>query len=102
MLWLAAAREGLDDDHAATAAGTWTRHHARLIRRGGRRRFGLFRGGWNCKQLARERRVGGTVELRIEHVASGWPSIAMVFWVTVARSPMSERKLWTGNPSSVR
>jgi hypothetical protein len=28
MLWLTAAREGLDDDHAATAAGTWTQQHA--------------------------------------------------------------------------
>jgi hypothetical protein len=27
---LAAAREGLDDDHAAAAAATWTRQHAGL------------------------------------------------------------------------
>jgi len=31
MLWLTAAREGLDDDHAATAAGTWTQQHAGFV-----------------------------------------------------------------------
>jgi hypothetical protein len=31
VLWLAAAREGLDDDQAATAAGAWTRQYALLV-----------------------------------------------------------------------
>ena len=31
MLWLTAACEGLDDDHAATAAGTWTQQHAGFV-----------------------------------------------------------------------
>src|SRR5258708_11756253 len=35
MLWLAAAREGLDDDHAAAAAWAWLRQHARLLGFGG-------------------------------------------------------------------
>ena len=35
MLWLAAAREGLDDDHAAAAARAWLRQHARLLGFGG-------------------------------------------------------------------
>jgi hypothetical protein len=34
-------------------------------------------------------------------VASGEPTIAMVLQLTVARSPSSERKLWTRSPSSV-
>src|SRR3954447_12441386 len=31
MLWLTAACEGLDDDHAATAAGTWTQQRAGFV-----------------------------------------------------------------------
>jgi hypothetical protein len=39
---LAAAREGLDDDHAAAAAATWTRQHAEFVGGCGRGRFGLW------------------------------------------------------------
>jgi len=59
VLWFASAREGLDDDHAATAAGAWTRQHALLI--GCIGRFGVFRGGRHAEQLASARDVGGTI-----------------------------------------
>ena len=60
MLRLAVAREGLDDDHAATAAWTWTRQHAGFIDRcfGC---LGLFLGRRHGEQLAGVRDVGGTV-----------------------------------------
>src|SRR4029453_13297718 len=48
-----------DDDHAATAARTWTRQQALLIR-GGLRRFRLFRGR-SGEQLASVGDIGGTV-----------------------------------------
>ena len=57
---MAAAREGLDDDHAPAAARTWTRQHALLIR-GGLRRFRLFRERGSGEQLASVGDVGGTV-----------------------------------------
>src|SRR6185295_13078250 len=58
MLWLAAAREGLDDDHAAAAARAWLRQHAQLLRFGGA--VGLVRrhAGRPGEQLAGARDVG--------------------------------------------
>ena len=52
MLRLAAARESLDDDHAATAARTWTRQHAGFVDccLG---RFGFFGARRHGEQLAR-------------------------------------------------
>ena len=60
MLRLAAARESLDDDHAATAARTWTRQHAGFVDRcfG---RFGFFGARWHGEQLARVLDVCGSV-----------------------------------------
>ena len=50
MLWLAAAREGLDDNHASAAARTWTRQHAGFVARcfG---RLGLIWARWRGEQL---------------------------------------------------
>jgi hypothetical protein len=48
---LAAACEGLDDDHAAAAAATRTRQHAGFVGGCGRGRLGLFRPGRHCKLL---------------------------------------------------
>src|SRR6185503_812814 len=58
MLWLAAAREGLDDDHAAAAARAWLRQHAQLLRFGGA--VGLVRrhAGRPGEQFAGARDVG--------------------------------------------
>jgi hypothetical protein len=88
---LAAAREGLDDDHAAAAAATWTRQHTGVRRQLRSRTFGLFRPGRHGEQLARPRDVGGAmavgeqsivadaVQTLGEHVrqkkprATGWP-----------------------------
>jgi hypothetical protein len=47
MLWLAAAREGLDDNHAAGAARAWLRQHARLLGFGGA--VGLVRRHEDCR-----------------------------------------------------
>ncbi len=55
MRRLAAACEGLDDDHAATAAGTATRRHVWLIGRCGFGRFGHFRARRHGEQLPRPR-----------------------------------------------
>src|SRR5258705_2760510 len=58
MLWLAAAREGLDDDHAAAATRAWLRQHARLLGFGGA--VGLVRrhAGRHGEQFAGARDVG--------------------------------------------
>jgi hypothetical protein len=61
VLRLTAAREGFDDDHAATAAGARTWQHARFVERCGPARLGLFGAGRHGEQLARLRDVGGTV-----------------------------------------
>jgi hypothetical protein len=53
VLRLAATREGLDDDHSATAAGTWTRQHARLVNHCG---LGYLRGLAIERQAARGHR----------------------------------------------
>ena len=58
MLGLAAAREGLDDDHAAATARAWPRQDARLVERGFGR-LGLFCGRRHGEQLARVRNVFG-------------------------------------------
>ena len=60
ILGLAAAREGLDDDHAATAARTWTRQHAGFVDRcfG---RLGLFWSRRHGEQLASVRNVCGAI-----------------------------------------
>src|SRR5258707_8499945 len=61
VLRLAAAREGLDDDHAATAAGARTWQYARFVERCGLGRVGLFGAGRHGEQLECLRDVGGTV-----------------------------------------
>ena len=77
MLGLAPARESLDDDHAATAAGTWTRQHALLVGCSRLRWLGLFRGGWSGEQLARSRDVGGTIAAGKQPVA---PNAMKALW----------------------
>jgi hypothetical protein len=60
VLWLTAAREGLDDDHAAAAARARTRQHAGSVERF----FGRLYFFWarrHSEQLASVRDVGGTV-----------------------------------------
>src|SRR3990172_7008166 len=61
VLWLTTARKSLDDDHAATAAGTWPRQHTRLIRHGGGFRFGLGYAGGHGEQFAGAGHVCGAV-----------------------------------------
>ena len=58
MLRLAAAREGLDDEHAAAAAWAWPRQHARFVECcfG---HLGLFCGRRHGEQLAHVRNVFG-------------------------------------------
>ena len=60
MLRLAAALEGLDDDHAAAAARAWLRQYARLVDCcfG---RVGLFWARRHGEQLASVRNVRGSV-----------------------------------------
>ena len=69
MLWLAAARESLDDDHAATAARTWTRQHAGFVDRcfG---RVGFFWARRHGKQLARVRDVCSSVGVTEQPIMS--------------------------------
>ena len=63
MPWLAATREGLDDDHAATAARARLRQHARLLGFGGA--VGLVRrhAGRHSEQLAGAGDVGRAVAI---------------------------------------
>jgi hypothetical protein len=60
VLRLAATREGLDDNHAAAAARTWTRQHAGLVERGCRC-LGCYWARRHGEQLARVRHAGGAV-----------------------------------------
>jgi hypothetical protein len=60
---LAAACEGLDDDHAAAAAATRTRQHVGLIGGRGLGRLSLFQAGWHGEQLARPCDVGGAIAI---------------------------------------
>ncbi len=69
MLWLAAARESLDDDHAAAAARTWTRQHARLVDCGVGC-VGLFWARRHGKQLARVRDVCSSVGVTEQPIMS--------------------------------
>jgi hypothetical protein len=66
---LAAARESLDDDHAAAAARAWTRQHAGLFERGFGR-LGLFWGRRQGEQLARVRNVSGSVAVGEQPIVS--------------------------------
>src|SRR5271154_3012264 len=59
MLGLAAAREGLDDEHACAAAGARTRQHARLVGRRGLGCVGRFGTDRDGEQFARPGDVGG-------------------------------------------
>jgi len=62
MLWLAAALESLDDDHATAAAGAWPRQHAGFVDPGfGRVEFVWLR--WHGEQLAGARNIDGTVAI---------------------------------------
>src|SRR6266404_7306483 len=61
VVGLAAPREGLDDDHAATAAATRTRHRAGFVGGCGRGGPGRFRAGRHGEQLARPCEVGGAI-----------------------------------------
>src|SRR5215472_8237793 len=63
VLWLVAAREGLDDEHAATAARARRCQHPQLISLGGSVRLWLCHAGWHGKQLARPRDVGGAIAI---------------------------------------
>ena len=69
MLRLAAAREGLDDDHAAAAARAWARQHAGLVGRGFGR-FGFVRMSRHGEQLARVRNVFGAVAVGEQPIVS--------------------------------
>jgi hypothetical protein len=70
MFRLAAACEGLDDDHAAAAASTWTRQHAGFV--GGCRlgRLGRFRAGRDGEQLARSCDVGDAIAVGEQSVVA--------------------------------
>ena len=59
---LAAAREGLDDDHAAAAAAAGPRQHAGFVGGRGRGRLGRFRARQHAEQRARPCEVGGASE----------------------------------------
>src|SRR5271169_2311141 len=61
MLRLTSAPEGLDDEHASTAAGARTRQHAWFVGRRGLGCIGLFGAGRHAEQLARLGDVGGAV-----------------------------------------
>jgi len=61
MLRLTSAREGLDDEHAPTAAGAWTRQHVWLVGCCTLGRIRLFGAGRHGEQLARLGDVGGAV-----------------------------------------
>jgi len=63
MLWLASAREGLDDDHAAAVARAWLRQHARLLGFGGAVGLVRRRAGRHREQLARPCDVGRAVAI---------------------------------------
>ena len=69
MLWLTAAREGLDDDHAATAAGTWTQQHAGLVDCcfG---RLGFFQARRHREQLAGACNIGRAVAIGKQSVVA--------------------------------
>src|SRR5665647_3820226 len=60
MLWLAAAREGLDDEHASAAAGARSWQHAGFVGRWGLWGILLFGADRHGEQLARPRDIGGT------------------------------------------
>src|SRR3981189_2909815 len=70
MLWLTAAREGLDDDHAATAAGTWTQQHAGFVDCcfG---RLGFFQARRHREQLAGACDIGRAVAIGKQSVVAG-------------------------------
>src|SRR5262245_23245721 len=71
MLRLAAAREGLDDDHAAAAAGTWVSQRARpVVGRCGIAGLRRFRVGRYGEQLAGAGNVGGTVAVGEQSVVA--------------------------------
>jgi hypothetical protein len=61
VVGLAAPREGLDDDRAATAAATRTRHRAGFVGGCGRGGLDRFRAGRHDEQLARPCEVGGAI-----------------------------------------
>src|SRR4051794_41767194 len=70
MLWLTAACEGLDDDHAATAAGTWTQQHAGFVDCcfG---RLGFFQARRHREQLAGACDIGRAVAIGKQSVVAG-------------------------------
>jgi hypothetical protein len=71
VFWLAAAREGLDDDHPAAAAGTWTRQHARLV--GfccGPGYLWLFWARWHGERIAGACDIGRTVAIGEQAIVS--------------------------------
>ncbi len=70
VLRLAAAREGLGDDHAAAAAGTATRRHVRLVGCCRFRRFGHFRARWHGEQLPRSRDIGGAIAISEQSIVA--------------------------------
>ena len=70
MLWLAAACESLDDEHASAAAGAWTRQHARLVGCRGLRCVGLFGTDRHGEQLACPSDVGGAGAARQQSVVT--------------------------------
>jgi hypothetical protein len=69
VLRLAAARESLDDDHAAAAARAWTRQRAGLFERGFGR-LGFFWARRQGEQLARVRNVSGSVAVGEQPIVS--------------------------------
>jgi hypothetical protein len=70
VLWLAAAREGLDDEHASAAAGARLRQHAGFVGRWGLWGILLFAADRDGEQLARPRDVGGAAATGQQSVVS--------------------------------
>ena len=65
MLWLATAREDLNDDHAATAARARCWQQTRLIRFGGSIRLRLRHARRHGEQLAGPRNVGAAIAIGV-------------------------------------
>ena len=70
MSWLAAGREGLDDNHAAAAAAARTRQHAGFVSGCGLGGLGRFRAGRDGEQLACPCDVGGAIAVGEQSVVA--------------------------------
>ena len=70
VLGLAAAREGLDDDHAATTAGAWLWQHAGFVGCCGLGYLWLLQASRHGEQLAGACDIGGAVAIGEQSVVS--------------------------------